>query len=337
LFFGVYIKMKIKINLNETYETSKDEFTASEFLILAEKIKALTTQGQKDFQMVFDTPTSTLKTNDDIENDIENATADIFSKDPLAKSIYEMRKNKGMEFNQIAKEKELSTSKVRKIYTRIYSLIYNRTHKQSHKAKTKTTPTTQLSKAGVRKRGPTKVSWKDRNEVLKVLKIHYHGTKEDKTRYADNLKVTWNYLTKSFHLLIKRYDIKPYEIGLTRFKKQGEKVHEDTSKKKQAFSIGSSNFFGLSNKPELNKDEMRELISDADLVADEEKFIKFFELAQKTSVDESLVKETVLLLREFLIRKGMKGSTDDILNWLSSNFKSMKPIINPVLLESWLK
>jgi hypothetical protein len=340
--------MKIHINNSETFETNKEEFTASEFLNLADKIKTISSSEIQNFEYdettgVYANKISYSKTpNPQIQS---QTSPKILIKSPneeenkLAEHIYDLKKQ-GKEFSQIAKENKITNSKARKLYGRIYSRIYNRGYKQKEKVE-------KITKIP-RKRGAQKVKWKDKNEVLKVLKIHYHGNKEDKLRYANNIGVTWQYLTKNFHLLLKRFNVKPYEVGLTKFRKRWEYKKGDTQKlklkqkqnenEKEIISSPENKWTPplTTEKPYLNEDEIKEIISDEDLSANEQKFVKFFEICQKTSVDESLIKETALLLKDYLIRQGLQGTTDDILNWLSGKFKSMKPIINPVLLDSWV-
>lgn len=68
-----------------------------------------------------------------------------------------------------------------------------------------------------KERGKAKFKWKDRDEVIRVLRMHYTGTKAEKQAYANSKGAEWNIITKSFSNLRKRYNVQPAEIGLTDF------------------------------------------------------------------------------------------------------------------------
>ena len=59
-----------------------------------------------------------------------------------------------------------------------------------------------------------------KEKVLDVLQYAYHGNKDDKKRISKIMGFNWNDISKRFHNLFKRYDIKPNEIGLTNLPSQ---------------------------------------------------------------------------------------------------------------------
>lgn len=65
----------------------------------------------------------------------------------------------------------------------------------------------------------------DRNFVIKALKAHYIGTKEDRKQIIEELKpyVVYEYeeLSKRFSNLIIRHEINPEEIGLKDWPRKG--------------------------------------------------------------------------------------------------------------------
>ena len=54
-----------------------------------------------------------------------------------------------------------------------------------------------------------------KEKVLDVLQYAYHGDKEDKNRISKIMGYSWTDICKRFHALLKRYEVKPNEIGLT--------------------------------------------------------------------------------------------------------------------------
>lgn len=74
----------------------------------------------------------------------------------------------------------------------------------------------------VRKKPTTR--WKDRNEVLNAVKIHYFGTDEEKNQFAEMKNTTWMNVMKAINNLRRRFNVKPQEVGLEEFpNKRGKK------------------------------------------------------------------------------------------------------------------
>jgi len=96
--------------------------------------------------------------------------------------------------------------------------------KHSIAPKTTKLKTTKIQKTKVKKVKKVKGKrlWETREEALKVLRLHYHGTKDVKNAYANLVGKEWNSITKAFSNLIKRYNIQPSEIGLSSFSKKTE-------------------------------------------------------------------------------------------------------------------
>lgn len=61
--------------------------------------------------------------------------------------------------------------------------------------------------------------WLNREHALQAIKLHYLGTGEQKEAFTIQEGMSWVELSKSFSGLIKRFKIKPGEIGLSHFKR----------------------------------------------------------------------------------------------------------------------
>lgn len=75
---------------------------------------------------------------------------------------------------------------------------------------------------------PTKTTrlYNTKEKTLDLLQYAHHGTKEDKERICKLLNMSWKEIQKRFYNLIKRYNIQPNEVGLTRWKTKYDK-HSD--------------------------------------------------------------------------------------------------------------
>ena len=69
-------------------------------------------------------------------------------------------------------------------------------------------------KAKQRRKG---MKWNGRDDVIKALKLHYEGTKEEKFQFAESKKTSWDNIIKAIHGLRRKHDIKPKELGLKKF------------------------------------------------------------------------------------------------------------------------
>ena len=77
---------------------------------------------------------------------------------------------------------------------------------------------------------------RDKNIVIKLLKIHYLGTKEQKEAIAKELKTDWNdNIMRSLTNLTKRHKIQSKEIGLKKFPTR--ETFGDFKKNKDAWRI----------------------------------------------------------------------------------------------------
>jgi hypothetical protein len=60
--------------------------------------------------------------------------------------------------------------------------------------------------------------WCDSKEkVIHYMKIHYFGNKEDQIKISKQIGVSWFEISKSFHGLKERYNIKPKDLNLKYF------------------------------------------------------------------------------------------------------------------------
>lgn len=61
-----------------------------------------------------------------------------------------------------------------------------------------------------------------REKVIDILQYHYHGTLEDRKRIEKIIGKSWIEINKRFSAKIIRFNIKPQEVGLTRWKLKRE-------------------------------------------------------------------------------------------------------------------
>jgi len=79
-----------------------------------------------------------------------------------------------------------------------------------------------------------------REKALMILQTHYYGTKEEKGEILKALdKTNWNDLSKGFHMVKKRYNIKPQEVGLTRYPALGEFDKDKLKIKNSKFKLNA--------------------------------------------------------------------------------------------------
>lgn len=68
-----------------------------------------------------------------------------------------------------------------------------------------------------------KVIWtKDRDEAVKLLKLHYTGTRAEKEAYAKLHNIEWKVLVNRTFSFRKKWDIKPREVGIKQFMSRGQ-------------------------------------------------------------------------------------------------------------------
>jgi hypothetical protein len=68
----------------------------------------------------------------------------------------------------------------------------------------------------------SKIWTKDRNETIKLLKLHYHASLDEKRAYAREYNIDWATLSNKFSALKKKWNIQPQEVGLKNWYKRGE-------------------------------------------------------------------------------------------------------------------
>jgi hypothetical protein len=65
-----------------------------------------------------------------------------------------------------------------------------------------------------------------REKAIDVIKMHYHGTKEEKTKWSQKNNVIWNDAVKSMYALKNRYNIQASEVDMKRFPVRNEITQE---------------------------------------------------------------------------------------------------------------
>jgi hypothetical protein len=68
----------------------------------------------------------------------------------------------------------------------------------------------------------SKIWIKDRDETIKLLKLHYHASLDEKRAYANEYNTNWETLCNKLSALKERWNIQPQEVGLERWYKRGE-------------------------------------------------------------------------------------------------------------------
>jgi hypothetical protein len=68
-----------------------------------------------------------------------------------------------------------------------------------------------------------KRKWCDtREKAIAVITMSYYGTQRERDEFCKFFKEDWVNVSKSFHNLKDRYNLKPQEVGLQRFLKQSD-------------------------------------------------------------------------------------------------------------------
>jgi hypothetical protein len=305
--------MKIIINSNETYEIKDEILTLIDFLNTAEKLKAFTTQIIETGKETLETETEKI---DDGRSDIKEA-------------VYKLKKS-GMDNSEIAKKLGITPLKVKKLYKSAYMTKWHDQKKESKIGKIMNGNTTKRK---------IKVRWNDREEVVRLMKTYFKGTPEQRQKFADKKGMTWVDLTKVVHQLIKRYKITPQEVGVTELRKIAKRkaknkiniqIQPKNQPKKKGRPVGwkkSQPSQSPSPKSESSQKSETKNPGEAD-------FVKFFELYQKTEVNDELAKKAVLMLKEFLIKQGKTGTPEDIIEFLNNKFQ--KEVIPTDKIKSWV-
>ena len=115
------------------------------------------------------------------------------------------------ESYEIKLDEEYDLQEFIKVLERIVKITQTITNEKIEKVEINETDKTII------RRKKSILKWKERDEVIEALKIHYTGTKEEKLRFAEikgKGEVNWNTICKSFSALRKRWNVKPSEIGL---------------------------------------------------------------------------------------------------------------------------
>jgi len=109
------------------------------------------------------------------------------------------------------------------------------------------------------KRAKARHNWNEqgRDSVVEMIKVHYTGTKEDRDRLAKKHNDSYLNLSKSFSNLIKRFNIKPGEIGLKEFKKENEKESKNKEEIKNFINKMSEKVYDMRIKDNKEFSEIR--------------------------------------------------------------------------------
>jgi len=300
--------MKIILSNNAAFEITDEIITIEEFLALADKLRELAITSRTFEQQPQFIPQPQPQPVEPEPEQEEVSTPTDLSEIPIEDRIYRLKKE-GNQLSQIAKAFNITSSQARRLYQRVYQREYMRKHQKAKKGKK------------VRVRAPTSSRWTDRNEVLDAIKVHYFGTEADKERLSQKKGKSWKDIVKSFWNLTKRYDIKPAELGL---KKWG--------KERRGFSQPQP-------QQQLQPQQVAQTVQFQDDVISvaERQFIDFFTNYIKKGGSEPELKQAVLLLREWLKSQGKSGNSREVLEFLGTKVKSLRPIVSPEKLEEWFK
>ena len=156
-------------------------------------------------------------------------------------------------------------------------------------------------------------------------------TQKDKEEFVKIKGKSWNDITKSLWNLTSRYKIKPSELGLTKWGKPRGKndtyMNPKTKKVLMKHSVDVTN-----DVPTPKNGFAQESLNIA-----EKQFVEFFTNYMQKGGFEDELKQAILLLREWLKSQGRTGSVQDVMNFLGTKVKSLKPIVLPQKLEEWFK
>jgi DNA-binding MarR family transcriptional regulator len=291
--------MKIILSNRANFEITDEILTIEEFLTLADKLRELALTSRN---LVVDSgyPKSqvTAIINQRAPNDFQISPSEpqpqqefvipigeAEEKEELEDTIFKLKKQ-GEQLSDIARKFNISSSQARRLYQRVYQREWMR---KNNKKVTKT-------------RKPVASRWINREEVLNALKVHYFGTEKDKQNVARAKNKSWNDITKSFWALTKRHNIKPSELGLTKWGKE---------------------------RGQPAKQENNNVISVA-----EKQFIEFFENYSRKGGNEDELRKAVMLLREWLRSQGKSGNISEISDFLKK-IRTLKPLISPEKLRVW--
>lgn len=62
-----------------------------------------------------------------------------------------------------------------------------------------------------------KVLWDSKEKAIKLIKLHYWGTKEKREKAIEGFDITWTGMAQRIWNIRKKYNIQPKEVGLKRF------------------------------------------------------------------------------------------------------------------------
>ena len=90
---------------------------------------------------------------------------------------------------------------------------------------------------------------KDRNEMIKIIKILYYSNKQAKEEYAKSINRTWLDISKSVSSYRRKWNIGPEEVGLIRFPYKGEgysiknlKIKQEEPEEENKYYVGIKHF-----------------------------------------------------------------------------------------------
>jgi len=222
--------MKIKINENESYEVKINEgiYSAEEFLALLERLTGVLTtlMQQKIVKKITPTQTPSIPT-----HLVNGRELPIGIKCPHCSSINLYKQG----FSNLVDGKKIQ---------RWFCRDCDRSFREDFAFKNR-----EPDFVPKRRRSKVITRWKDRDEVIRLIKLHYFGTREQKEAFARNKheSATWTHVLKCISNLRKRYNIKPEEIGLKEFPTRYEKFREEFVQEQK-------------NTEENSKEELKDLI-----------------------------------------------------------------------------
>ena len=230
--------MKIKINENETYEIKlNDEVSLQSLKELIGKIEILS--GPQTFVQPKTPQPQTIFVNNRPKH-------------------YNTKNSKNSNFGSI---KCIKCEHIGEFYNKGFSTNGSR-RLLCKLCKTSFTIQKEGRPISPTRRKPMK--WNGREDIMDALKIHYFGQREDKLMFAEKKGTSWDNIAKTIHVLRKRHNISPQEIGLKEFPtvKKGRmkvvKLAEQVEQPQPQIRPVIENPFGVPQQPQPQEQSSQE-------------------------------------------------------------------------------
>jgi hypothetical protein len=362
--------MKIVISNNIILNLNQEEIDVDEFIQISEKLKGF----QKDYPYESEEEKNTLiKVKQVLKNEEKLKPKQILWERKQIKwtkqkaiALAKIKFNKNLSYDEkYLKFKEMFPNISQEYFTSNYLekgfyKILQKYKINKHNLKLYNYSLKETETKTKIKRAKARHNWNEqgRDNVIEMIKIHYTGTKEDRDRLAKKHNDSYLNLSKSFSGLIKRFNIKPGEIGLKKFKKEfknenkeeiknfinkmSEKVYDMRIKDNKEFSeirkeLNITNtearqyykrHYDFINKQQIlenNEFNGNNNYTPIKIKTAEEELIKFFNEIELHTPEQ--IQKAIMLLYDYLKNlKGREIMANDIIEFLNEKVNEEKAI-----------